>query len=379
VISTTNYHDIEERLIALTRDLMLIPSIPTRPDDRQRCYEFIKNHLESLDHIEIREYKKDGNPSLIAAPLGCHEPEILMCGHLDVIMHPDLSVYRSTIREGRIYGPGSGDMKGAVAILIEVFRHIHTLSPEASLGLAITSDEETGGEAGIGYLVKEEGLRCKEAMIPDGGMLNEITIEEKGILHLEIVFHGQTSHAARPWLGENPINYLLDHLQNLRTYFDAKKGGEKNWYPTCTITGIGTENQTVNRVPTNATAVLDVRFPPPFTSEAILTEIKRILGADIEMNVIIAAEATQLSPDPLYQTITEEVTGLPAKLIKDHGGSDARFLAAYGIPVIMSRPIVGNLHARDEWIDIKSMTALYQIYEKFLIQKLKIDRRTPNQ
>jgi succinyl-diaminopimelate desuccinylase len=74
----------------------------------------------------------------------------------------------------------------------------------------------------------------------------------------------------------------------------------------------------------------------------------------------------------LYLQITEEVTGHSAKVIKDHGGSDARFLAAFGIPVIMSRPVVGNLHSEDEWIDIKSMVTFFKIYEKFLIKKLRI-------
>lgn len=372
VINQADYHDIEERLIALTRDLILIPSIPSRPDDRQRCYEFIKNHLESIEHIVIKEFIKNEIPSLVAAPKNCNEPDILMCGHLDVITHPDIAVYRSKVIDGRIYGPGSGDMKGALSILLEIFRHIHTLNPDASLAIAVTADEEVGGESGIGFLVKEEGLRCREAMIPDGGALNEITIEEKGILHLDLVCHGHTSHAARPWLGRNPIVHLMNKLKDLQELFNEKKRRGSYWYPTCTVTMVGTENQTFNRIPANATAVLDVRFPPPLTSRQVVNEIKKTLGKEIEVAVIISAEATQLSPDPLFQKITEEVTGLPTKAIKDHGGSDARFLAAVGIPVIMSRPTVGNLHAEDEWIDIKSMVALYKIYEQFLIRKLKM-------
>ncbi|MFQ5779674.1 MAG: M20 family metallopeptidase, partial [Nitrospiria bacterium] len=318
------------------------------------------------------EYEKNGFPSLIAAPKESDEPDILLCGHLDVITHPDMAVYRSKIKDGKIYGPGAGDMKGALSILLEIFRHIHGVSPDASLAIAVTADEEVGGESGIGYLVKEKGVRCKEAMIPDGGALNEITVEEKGVLHLDMICHGHTAHAARPWLGKNPIEHLMDKLQDLRAFFDERRQADTHWYPTCAITMVGTENQTVNRVPADATAVLDIRFPPPFTSERLLNDIKKILGEEIEVNVIIRAEATQLSPDPLYQQITEEVTGLPAKVVKDDGGSDARFLVPYKIPVMMSRPTVGNLHAVDEWIDIKSMTALYQIYERFLIQRLKI-------
>ncbi len=64
-------------------------------------------------------------------------------------------------------------------------------------------------------------------------------------------------------------------------------------------------------------------------------------------------------------------SALPAKVGKDDW-EVARFLAAFGIPIMMSRPTVGSLHAEDEWIDIKSMTVFYQIYDNFLIQKLKV-------
>ncbi|VAW16905.1 hypothetical protein MNBD_BACTEROID05-330, partial [hydrothermal vent metagenome] len=150
-----NFADIQERLVALTRDMILIPSIPSREDDRQRCFEFIKNHLESLETIEVREFVCDGIPSLVAGPIGVANPEILMLGHLDVITHPDISVYRSHIKDGRIYGPGAGDMKGALAIMLEVFRKIHSLNAQASLGIVITADEEVGGQSGVGYLVDQ--------------------------------------------------------------------------------------------------------------------------------------------------------------------------------------------------------------------------------
>ena len=54
------------------------------------------------------------------------------------------------------------------------------------------------------------------------------------------------------------------------------------------------------------------------------------------------------------------------------GGSDARFIASRGIPVMMSRPLVGNLHAEDEWIDIQSMVKLYEIYLRYLKRRFDL-------
>lgn len=362
-------HVIEQRLVALTRDLMLIPSIPSRPMDRQRAFELIKNHLEILDHIDVKEYEENGVPSLVAMPKGVRKPKILMCGHIDVIEHEDPACYRSHIRDGRIYGPGAGDMKGSVAIILEIFRHMNSIMEKPSLALAITSDEETGGEYGLGYLVNKVGLRAHQGMIPDGGSLNEVTVEEKGILHLRITAHGQSAHSARPWLGVNPVEELMNKLTYLKSSFKVMQENHEpkdRWYPTCAVTRIGTENKQINRVPSEAFAILDVRFPAPYSTRKIKRHIKEMLGEKIQVETIIAAEPTNLSPDEEYQRVVEEVTGKAATQVRDDGGSDARFLAAHGIPVMISRPRVGNLHARDEWINISSMVTFYHIYEKYL-------------
>lgn len=358
------------RLVALTRDLMLIPSIPSRPDDMRRCYDFVKNHLEAIDGTRIREFEHNGHWSLVAAPEGCDRPEILMCAHCDVISHPDLAVYRSQLVEGRVYGPGSGDMKGALAILLELFREIQGRHPGTSLGLAVTSDEETGGESGMGYLFGEAGFRCGQALVPDGGSLTSVTVEEKGILHLTLTSEGRDGHAARPWLADNAIEKMIDGLHRVRSFFDSLKVAGTRWHPTCSLTRFSTRNETINRIPAHAKAILDIRFPAPHTVASILEGVKAALGGSAETEVIISAEATSLDPDPLFVEVTTEIAGEPARLIRDDGGSDARFISACGIPVMMSRPLVGNLHGKDEWIDIESMIVFYRIYETYVKRKL---------
>lgn len=373
MIKNSSHNLLADRLVALTRDLMLIPSIPSRPEDRRRAFEVIKNHLESLDHIEVTEYEDNGIPSLVAMPKGIKKPKILMCGHIDVIEHEDVACYRSRIENGRIYGPGAGDMKGAVAILLEIFRQINAQSKKASLAIAITSDEETGGESGIGFLVNKQGLRAHQAMIPDGGSLNQVTVEEKGIIHIRLSCRGKSAHSARPWLGVNPVEHLMNKLLYLKSSFKVMQenhGRDDNWFPTCAVTMIGTENKQINRIPSDAGAVVDVRFPAPYSVRKMKKHIKEVLGDDVRMDVIISAEPTCLSPDLEYQKTIREVTGRPTVLARDDGGSDARFLSAQGIPVMISRPLVGNLHAVDEWINIESMVTFYKIYEKYLTRTL---------
>jgi len=385
--------ELSARLTALTRDMILIRSTVTRPEERARCFQFLRIQLESLEGVVIREFEKNGYGSMLAMPRGIDSPEVLFCGHLDVIDHPRLPQYESHVEDGRIYGPGAGDMKGANAIMLEVFRDLQKRFPGISVGLAITSDEEQGGESGLQFLVEEIGLRCKQAIIPDGGSLNDLTIEEKGILHLRVKSQGHAAHAARPWLATNALEQLMVGIQRVKAYFDemkpadydAEEGPSDHWFPTCAITELCTDNETPNRIPAEAEAVLDVRFPPvdnqhadlksppatwPATADSMRRQIAKLLGESLQLETIIQAEPTHLAPDPLFKQTTETVTGEPVNFVKACGGSDSRFLREHGIAVNLSRPVVGNLHGKDEWIDIASMVTYYRICEQYFLEKL---------
>ncbi len=369
---------LRERLIQLTRDLMLIESTDDRGSERLRCFQLIRNHLEEVPGLEISMFEKCGYESLLALPVGVTRPEVLLCGHLDVVHHPEPDSYRSDVREGRIFGPGAGDMKGQLAIMIELMRNLGRECPGLSVGMVITSDEERGGENGVKYLVEDEGLRCGEAVIPDGGSLNDIIVEEKGIIHLKVTVSGVSAHAARPWLGVNALERLAGDLEKIKAYFDQGEletvdpdNIETHWFSTCVETMMETPNDSPNKIPERASAVLDIRFVPPRTAAGIMADIRAMLSEGVVAEPIISAEPTHLAPDDAFLRVTEAVTGNSARLVRSSGGSDGRFFCAKGIPVLISRPRVGNLHGRDEWIEIDSMLSYFYICSVYILKKCR--------
>ncbi|MCB1091778.1 MAG: M20/M25/M40 family metallo-hydrolase, partial [Verrucomicrobiae bacterium] len=268
-------------------------------------------------------------------------------------------------------------MKGQVAILMELCRLLWREHPGLPIGLAITSDEERGGENGVKFLVEEAGLDASVAVIPDGGSLTDITIEEKGILHLKLRSEGRSAHAARPWLGENALEELMREIGRIRRdVFEPliplkvdPDDLDTHWFPTCSVTLLETPNDSPNRIPEEAEAVLDIRFPPPHTVASVLEQIRQGLGPSTVAEPLVSAEPTHLAADSRFLEITSEVTGEEARLVRACGGSDARFFCEKGIPVILSRPRVGNLHGRDEWIEIDSMLAYFEICGRYTLER----------
>lgn len=368
---------LKEHIVQLTRDLILIESTDARPDERHRCFQLILNHLEEIPGLTLRCLEKNGYESLVVLPEGCRRPEILFCGHLDVVEHPESDSYRSEVRDGRIYGPGAGDMKGQLAILVQLMRHLWREHPGLPVGLAITSDEERGGESGVKFLVEEAGIDAGVAVIPDGGSLTEIILEEKGIIHLRLRAGGTAAHAARPWLGENALEQLIKDIDKVQRKIFQPLAPDQvdpddpstHWHPTCTTTKMETPNDSPNCIPELAEAVLDIRFVPPHTGESLLAAIREHLSPGVSAAPIVIAEPTHLAPDDDFIEITSAVTGEPARLTRACGGSDGRFFFAKGIPVMLSRPNVGNLHGRDEWIEIDSMVDYFEICRRYVIAK----------
>jgi succinyl-diaminopimelate desuccinylase len=360
-----------ESIVSLTRALMEVPGTKSRPADRSRCLAIMRAHLAPVRDITAEEHECHGFGSLVFLPQGITKPDVLLVGHLDVIEHPRLDVYQSVVQEGRIYGPGSGDMKGQCAILAEMFRTLHNSRPGISLGLAFTTDEECGGEDGVRFLFESAGLRCGIAMVPDGGSIHDVTVEEKGILHVTLTAMGRESHAARPWLVSNPLLDLVEAIGALAQSFASFRlpDSADHWYPTCTPTILNTENRTFNCIPGQASASLDIRFTPPHTVESVLALVKDVVGERVTVEVHMSAETSHLAPDVDYLRVTEELTGEPARLVRASGGSDARFISQHGIPVILSRPLVGNLHGEDEWIDIASMGLFARICGEFILRR----------
>ena len=358
-------HDVAE----LVRELILIPSATARPDDIERCIDFIADTLE-VDGVRVDRYSSGGNPSLVAMPRGVTRPDILFTGHIDVVKIAETSDYRARMEDGRIVGPGAADMKGAVALMMEVFLNAQKRRPGSSVGIAITSDEETGGANGIGFLFRKKGLRAGTVILPDSGSLLEIATAEKGILHIRITEEGEAGHGARPWLVRNALDEICSSLALLRDRF-AGFTGEDHWHPTCAVTNISTPHPANNCIPAHASATLDIRYTHQEKESELLALVHGSLSARGSIEHLYGAPPTTLQPDPLFIRITEEVTGGSVRLIRAHGGSDARYVTEHGIPVIMSRPNVGGVHSVHEWVEIASLGMLGKIYDTYLERVLK--------
>ena len=229
---------------------------------------------------------------------------------------------------------------------------------DLGFGLMITGDEEVGGKNGARPTLAD--IQAEFAIALDGGRLDQIVIKEKGILRLKIVSRGRSAHGARPWLGKNAIEALVADYEVLRHHFEETS--PDHWHRTLNWS-IVQAGQSANQVPDRAEAIFDIRFTENDDPQALVAEWREALSGEIEV----------LTLDPVFEAGTSPYMDLLREIVPaaewgmEHGASDARFLAANGIPGIVWGAN-GNMsqHTDDEHVELDSIHTLYRHLDRFL-------------
>ena len=353
-----------EEIIKLTEDLIRFKTMHSQPAEIKRCVSFIEDYLKTcgasyqrLDHADI--------PSIIVMPQHNVAP-ILLMSHIDVVDGPD-DLFTPRVKGDALYGRGSIDDKYAAALsLVFVKNYLQQLQREGKdqndlpFGIIITADEEIGGANGAQKTLKE--IKAEFCIALDGGGLNKIVIKEKGIVKLKLIARGKTAHGARPWLGENAIENLINDYQVLKTNFEIS--APEHWHRTLNFSWIQA-GKVSNQVPDYAEALFDIRYTENDDMEALFKNIRKEIKGELVVEKKEPLFEGGDSPylDLLLQIATDSEVGF------EHGASDARFLSAHGIKgIVWGANGDMSQHSADEHINIDSLYRLYDLLDAFINQ-----------
>jgi len=177
-----------------------------------------------------------GRGSVITRIRGTGEkPSLLLLSHLDVVAaNPkewSVDPFGGTVKDGFVWGRGALDMKGMTAIEVMALKLLkrNEVKLKGDVILAATADEEKGGEAGAGWLVKNYPKKvCADYVLNEGGgtamrkndkSIFTINTAEKGIIWFKIRAKGRPGHGSVPTAADNAIlrmNKVIDKLGNYR-------------------------------------------------------------------------------------------------------------------------------------------------------------------
>lgn len=349
-------------LIELTKTLMTFRTMHSRPEEIRRCADFIESYLRNIP-VTVQRMDCQGIPSLWVIPTKGRVPVLLM-SHIDVVDAPEF-LFEPQERDGRLYGRGSIDDKYAVALSMTLLKeHMQELAGQGvsqdalPFGILITGDEEVGGYRGARAALPH--IPADFAIALDGGSFTEIIVKEKGIVRLRLTARGKTAHGARPWLGVNAIEILMEDLLAVKRLFAVET--DDHWHRTMNI-GIVRGGSSINQVPDMAEAHLDIRYTENDDPKALVEAVRCLVRSHVdvlEQEPLFFGEAA--GPVETSMRLVPEV-----RLGRAHGASDARFLSQFGIPgIVWGADGEQSQHAEDEHVIIDSLVQLYETLRRFL-------------
>jgi glutamate carboxypeptidase len=288
---------------------------------------------------------------------------VLLLGHLDTV-YPmgTLTSMPCRVSDGRLWGPGTFDMKSGIAFMlhaIEALRAWHGDRLSRPLIVLLVSDEEVGSDTSR---VITENLAKKSAAVlvlePAHGPKGAVKTARKGIGEYLLRVTGKAAHSGLDFeKGESAIVELARQIIAISKLIDLKRGLTLN---VGTVQG-GTR---VNVIPAEASAVLDVRVARKQDAAGIDRKLRSLKPFNRECNLEVSGG---MNRPPMERTPT--VLGLykkAAEIAKQSGwkldqaavggGSDGNFTAGLGIPTLDGLGGVGEgAHATHESILISEL------------------------
>lgn len=331
------------------------------------------------------------------ARLGADDPHLMFAGHVDVVppgneaewRHPPFS---GDIEEGVLYGRGAVDMKGGIAAFVAALaRHVDAFGkPAGSVSLLITGDEEGPAVNGTSKLLEwaaKRGEKWDAAIVGEPTSQAEvgdvIKVGRRGSLSGRITVHGVQGHSAYPHLADNPINCLMDLLDNLLLpHID--EGSDKFEASNLEITSVDVGNAATNVIPGQAKAVFNIRFNDLWDGDDLKREIERRLqeGArspryrrgHLDLVNFEIEWLGRVSPvfytndEKLVGTLSsaiQSITGTTPQLSTGGGTSDARYIKDY-CPVVDFGLVGNTMHQTNERVPLTDLEKLTEIYTAFI-------------
>jgi succinyl-diaminopimelate desuccinylase len=385
---------LADEAAAFAAEMVRIPTVNPPGEAYEDCARLIGERLRRFGY-EVEYLAAEGRPehtpahprvNVMGARAGeGRGPVVHLNGHFDVVPAGEgwtVDPFAGVIKEGRLYGRGTGDMKAGIASAMyatEALRRAGVRLP-GTVEVSGTVDEESGGFAGVAYLAEQKRIaagRTDYVIIPEPHSPDRICVGHRGVYWFEVTTEGRIAHGSMPFLGVSAIEHMGTLLEAVRSELKPALAGRFTEMPVDppearhatinvnTVEG-GQSRQDVQTpcVADRCRAVFDRRFLPEETFERVRAEIVDLLeraaartpGLRYQLEDLMIVHPTRAPRDsPLIAALDRSiraVMGRPATLMASPGTYDQKHVARIaGVPHCVSYGpgILELAHQPDEY------------------------------
>jgi acetylornithine deacetylase len=351
--------------------------------------DYLERFFRDLGVAVVRqpvEPQRDNVLARIEAPAGvAQRPIVVFDVHQDTVPVEGMTIdpWDPRIEQGRVFGRGACDVKGAMACMLTAFARLAAERPAdmPTLIMACTVNEENGF-AGAHVLAQSWAAGNAPLMQrpPDQVIVAEPTglhvlVTHKGVVRWRCHALGRAAHSSCPDAGENAIYHMGHAVIELARCADALKQNacDPRLGPPTLNVGTIQGGICVNAVPDRCTIEIDRRLMPEESPETARQHVLDWLSQH-------APSAHRLRHDPPFlvsrglsdrnnATLAERLQqvirnhGLAAQQIGGPYGTNAPFYAATNVPTVVCGPgCIEQAHTAAEWIAIDQLHTAVEVY-----------------
>ena len=404
-----------DEIVDFASELIKIPTVNPPGENYRECASVIGKKLQEFG-FEVEYHVAEDRPehgekhprvNIVGHRRGVEpRPLVHLNGHMDVVPAGHgwtLDPFAGTVRDGRLYGRGSSDMKSGIAAAVfaaEALRRAG-VSLRGSVELSGTVDEESGGYAGVGWLA-EKGLissdRTDYVIIPEPFGRDRVCVGHRGVYWFKVTARGRMAHGSMPFLGVNAIERMAPLLEAFRTELMPALAERTTEMPVVpyearkasininAIQGgqVGGTGQTPC-VPDRCELIVDRRFLIEEDAELVKKEIAGIVervgsrtpegGYDLQDLVLFDPVMTPQG-SPLtsgLQDAIKKVTGENAQLVASPGTYDHKHVSRVaGVDhcVAYGPGILEMAHQPDEYCEVESLVDATKVLSLVLLESI---------
>lgn len=345
--------------------------------------EILHERLTELGaSVDIHPAEALGGNTLVGTLEGSGDRDLMLMIHYDTVFDEGtVAEWSFHTDNGRAYGPGVGDAKGGVAVILHSLAALEALDFDGygTISVVFNPDEEQGS-LGSRDLIQEiaaeqDVVLVFEPTLGEDGV-SSVTTVTKGINYAFLEVQGRSSHAgSAPEEGRNAVMELSHQLLQLADLDDPETGTTLNW---TVIEGGGTRNI----IPEAARAEGDMRYFEADEYERIVTDVEAIIEErlidDTEVTFTLERGRPPLPDNPQTQALAEQAQriyqelGLELQAVEIGGGTDAAYAYqpdAETPAVLESLGLVGGrYHSSDEFVELDSIVPRLYLATRLIME-----------
>jgi succinyl-diaminopimelate desuccinylase len=348
-----------------------MPSDTVTSDLAARTLALVDIASESHNEAALYGYVKasvalplvfDDGESLVYAKRSGN-PLVLLSGHTDTV--PAQGNIPGRIEDGAVHGLGASDMKGGVAVMMEIAAWSVDADLGYDLGLLFFPREEIGPEWN-----PLPGVFAATPVVDESALVicleptdNTLQLGCLGNINARVTFEGRQAHSARPWLGVNAIKLALEGLRPVLESEPLNVDVEGLVFrEVVSVTQIDDCGNATNVIPGRVEATLNYRFAPNRTLAEAEAHLRELVGGELEITQAAPA-APVAARSPLVGRL-RKLGGFEVQ--PKQAWTNVADFAARGLDAINFGPgATRYAHTADEQVEIAELRRCYDALTAF--------------